>query len=75
MAENPKPPSFQEDSFDLRVFKKAQLDESRKKTQAKRAKWQVSLGKVILTAVALALFAILWYVIMSAISHFSLSYT
>ena len=72
IGKSPKPPKFTEDSFDLNSFKRATLESSRKKTQAKRAKWHVSLGKVLLTAMALVLFAVLWVVIMSAISQVSL---
>jgi len=60
---------YNEDSFDLESFKKAAIGESRKKTEAKRARRQISIGKALLTIAALLVFVILFFVIMDALGY------
>ena len=56
--------SFEEDLFDLASFKKAAKEASRKKTDIKRSKMKISLGKAFLTIAALAAFIVLFFAAM-----------
>ena len=64
MDEKTKSPEFCEDSFDLGAHRKAARVLSRKKTDAKRAKRNISFGKALLTIAALAVFISLFFAVM-----------
>ena len=56
---------FSEDSFDISAHKRAAMALSRKKADVKRAKRNISFGKVLLTIVALVAFILLFFGIMN----------
>jgi len=60
--------SFDEDSFDLNKHKTAAMNATQKKIRAKLSRRQVWVGRRIVAAVALVLFALLWYLVHTLIS-------
>ena len=67
MDNEKNPLEFHEDSFDLGSHKKAAKEVSRKKLDAKRANRHISVGKALLTVAALAVFILLFFVVMHAL--------